>query len=1242
MNMSGPSQETTAVKSNVRLYPLILTIIIGVLASSYLFLEASRSEQSKIHSAFEKIADERIYAITYRFNDYLETLTQLKAFYESSAGVDRSQFRNFTQPLLRYQPGLRALEWIPLVNDSQREKYEASARKDGLSNYTIVERSKAGRLVKASRRAEYFPVFYVEPFKGNTAALGYDLSSDKVRNSALNLSRQTGQTIATSRIILVQETEKEFGTIVFLPVFESDSGQGFRGFALTVIRFRDAIKQAIKALTPEGVDIYLYDTTDALETKILAMVPSSPGAGAQVLDINNVNVNRQNGISRLISFAGRKYEIVVKPTAEFVESRKTWRPWFDLFAGMLITYLIVLYLRKNITRTAEIEAQVEQRTKELANQSRRYKLLMQTSKDAIHILDANGVLRECNNAFLSHLGYSEQEASSLKVMDWDAQWSPDELLQKISSLVREGQVFETRHRRKDGTVVDVEINATGFRIGDEYLIYASARDITLRKQAAEAAKTAARDWSALFDAMADGVSLHSADHTIINVNQSLCKMLGKTREELIGGKCYEFFHVMDCPLTGCPLNKTKESGRKEYLETLEPSLNRWLAISTSPIMDNAGAASQIVHTVRDITERKQAEEACELSASLLKTTLESTADGILVVNTNGQIEEFNKLFITMWQIPYDVMASRDERRTLEYASNRLKDPQGFLDAVTRLYNQPEADSFDIIELKDGSIFERYSRPQWFNDNVIGRVWSFHDVTERRKAEEALRESEEKYRSLFEESKDVVFMSSPEGRFLSINQAGVELFGYSSKEELLKIELARDLYVDSEDRKMFQTMLNKNGFVKDYQIEMKRKDGKRLIVLSTSSVVKDEKGSILAYRGIMRDITEQKKLAAQLLHAQKMEAVGQLAGGIAHDLNNVLGAIMGFTTILQMEIKEDDPARESLSYLPALTDRAAALIKNLMAFSRKQVLDIKPSSLNDIVGTIGKLLSRVIGEDIKLNLKLSDKDVVLNADVGQIEQVLINLATNARDAMPEGGTLTLRTESYEMNDNFINKHGYGKRGKYALLSVEDTGMGMDEQTMEKIFEPFFTTKAVGKGTGLGLAMVYGTIKQHNGYINVYSEPGKGTTFMLYLPAIDTEIAEKRTMDNIPPVGGAETILLVEDEAFIRIALTTLLKKLGYKVIEAEDGNDAVNEFSEHHNNIDLVLMDVIMPNKGGKEAYQEMQRIQPDVKVILMSGHGEDILKDKKIDRDGLHFISKPVSAKDISEKIREVLDKSTN
>ena len=385
--------------------------------------------------------------------------------------------------------------------------------------------------------------------------------------------------------------------------------------------------------------------------------------------------------------------------------------------------------------------------------------------------------------------------------------------------------------------------------------------------------------------------------------------------------------------------------------------------------------------------------------------------------------------------------------------------------------------------------------------------------------------------------------------------------------------------------------------------------------------------------------EKEKLHAQLLQAQKMEAVGQLAGGIAHDFNNILTAMIGYGHLLKMKLKEEDPLRSYADHILSLSDRAANLTQSLLAFSRKQIINPRPVDLNEIIKRIDYLLSRIIGEDIKLQTMLSEKDLIVMADPGQIEQVLMNLATNARDAMPEGGLLTIGTETVDIDHEFIREHGFGKEGKYALISLTDTGAGMDRETREKIFEPFFTTKEVGKGTGLGLSMVYGIIKQHEGYINVYSEPGRGTTFRIYLPLIEAKVEEIKPEVIQPIETGTETVLLAEDETAVREFTKKLLEEYGYKVITAANGQDAIDEFKAHKDEIQLVLLDVIMPNRNGKEAYDEIKKIRPDIKVLFMSGYPADIIHKHEIIEKGFAYIEKPASPTKLLRKIREVLGK---
>lgn len=418
-----------------------------------------------------------------------------------------------------------------------------------------------------------------------------------------------------------------------------------------------------------------------------------------------------------------------------------------------------------------------------------------------------------------------------------------------------------------------------------------------------------------------------------------------------------------------------------------------------------------------------------------------------------------------------------------------------------------------------------------------------------------------------------------------------------------------------------------------------KDGRIRWIKNTPVPRYDESGRVTAYDGLVSDITDLKKLEEKLRHAQKMEAVGQLAGGIAHDFNNILTAIIGYGSLLEMHMIGDDPLRNNVEQILAAAERAATLTQGLLVFGRKQILNPKPVKLNDIVRSVGKLLARLITEDIELKTRLADTDLIVMADAGQIDQVLINLVTNARDAMPDGGALTIETELVRMDQEFIKTHGYGTPGTYALLSVTDTGIGMDEQTRQRVFEPFFTTKDLGKGTGLGLSIVYGIIKQHNGYVSVYSEPHKGTAFKIFLPVIKAKVAEAVAV--APPVERDEhrTILVADDDTEVRNITRTLLEEYGYEVVEAADGVEAVAMFKQHRDRIELLLLDVVMPRKNGKEAFDEIRKINPEVKALFFSGYTADVIKRKGIEEEGLNLLAKPVAPRQLLHKVREILKK---
>lgn len=421
-------------------------------------------------------------------------------------------------------------------------------------------------------------------------------------------------------------------------------------------------------------------------------------------------------------------------------------------------------------------------------------------------------------------------------------------------------------------------------------------------------------------------------------------------------------------------------------------------------------------------------------------------------------------------------------------------------------------------------------------------------------------------------------------------------------------------------------------------------GKELTIpflLSTTKVMVGHQAMVLLS---LQDISEYKTLEAQLLHTQKMESIGTLAGGIAHDFNNILTVIMGYGSATLSDMKADDPLRQNVELIMKASDRATSLARDLLLFSRKQIISDKENvDLNEMVRSVDKFLRRVIGEDITCLITLAEGKIPVLADTHQLEQVLMNFATNARDAMPNGGSLSIITERITLDEEFIAVHGFGRSGPSALLTVTDSGMGMDDETLRQIFDPFFTTKEVGKGTGLGLSVVYGIVKQHDGLITVDSEPGHGTTLRIYLPLIKSpESGKKIDSKREKPYRGTETILLAEDDETVRAMTGTLLGSFGYEVISAADGDDAVQKFRENMGRIKLLLFDVIMPKKNGKEAYDEIRALDPSINVIFASGYSSDEVHQKLLVSDNTMFISKPYIPSNLMAMVRRMLDRGSN
>ncbi len=657
----------------------------------------------------------------------------------------------------------------------------------------------------------------------------------------------------------------------------------------------------------------------------------------------------------------------------------------------------------------------------------------------------------------------------------------------------------------------------------------------------------------------------------------------------------------------------------------------------------ARAIDQMAESLRQReTEHRQTLQSLRESEGLFRALSAHSPLGVFMTDTEGHVTYLNarsrQIFgITLMESMGEGWAKRvhaDDRQRVLSTWFSFVTEGGDYHLEYRVQSSPDQTHW----------VETQAAPMRTEDGkLIGYVGTVTDVTERKQAEEALRQSEERNRSIVETARDAIFTISPDGVFTSLNPAFETITGWSQTEWIGKPFgplVHRDDFPLAME--MFARVMNGEK-PPTFELRVRAKNDQRVTVeLTVTPQMQD--GKVLGVFGIARDTTERKQLEEQLRQAQKMEAVGRLAGGVAHDFNNVLTAITGYSELLLRRLPEDDPHRRSVEEIHKAGNRAASLTRQLLTFSRKQVVQPKVLDLDSVVGDIEKMLRRLIGEDIELQTALRAEGGRVKADPGQIEQVIMNLVVNARDAMPAGGKLAIETANVTLDQEYARRHTDVAPGDYVLLAVRDTGTGMTEQIKAHIFEPFFTTKGQGKGTGLGLATCFAIVKQSGGHIVVDTELGKGSAFKIYLPRVRaavepvTPVTER---DDMPR--GTETILLVEDESVVRELSSSVLRELGYTVLEAANGDEALRLAQQHgEHDVDLLLTDVVMPQMGGRELADKLRAIHPNTKVLFTSGYTEDAVQQRGINDPTIEFLQKPYRPDSLARKVREVLSRRQN
>ncbi len=783
----------------------------------------------------------------------------------------------------------------------------------------------------------------------------------------------------------------------------------------------------------------------------------------------------------------------------------------------------------------------------------------------------------------------------------------------------------------------------------EYLRHKAAELEADRKHLKKALQQSEERFFKIFHASSNPMAITTVkEGRIIDLNEANAHLGGFTREELIGHTVTDLNLLADPEQREKLSRKMREDGAVHNFEVAirtKAGDTRTVLMSLDPIVVN-DEPCELGVTI-DITEQKKEADDLRKSEEKYRMLVENSLQGLAIIQDSRIVFCNNTLAeITGYSMEELLSLSPNGVKALIHPDDQELIWQRYKDRVAGksvpLRYEHRGIKKDGTEIWLGV----YANAMEYNGRPAIQA-AYIDITKRRRTEKALQDNERRFRSLVETTNDCIWEIDGDGIYTYVSPKVKDLLGYepeyvTGKEPfdfMPKEEAARVLA-------LFQDIIDSRRSFSGLQNVNMHRDGQEIVLETNGAPILDAQGNFLGYRGIDRDITyrkraedERENLQAQLAQAQKMESIGRLAGGVAHDFNNLLTVIKGYTELLLEDFATDDPKRADIEQIAKAGQQAASLTAQLLAFSRKQMLQPRTLNLNDVLDEMGEMLRRLIGEDIDL-LTIFQPDLgLINADPGQLQQIVMNLAINARDAMPKGGEITIETANVNLDEDYFRRHPVVKKGSYVMLAISDSGVGMDMETQARIFEPFFTTKGKGKGTGLGLSTVYGIVKQSNGFIWVYSEPGKGTTFKTYFPRTESEIANVTAKNKSEPESrGWGTILIAEDEPVVRSLAVRILRGRGYNVLEASNGKEALDIARKYDRKIHLVLTDVVMPGMSGRDLVSQLESERTGIKALYISGYADNAIVHRGMLDSDIAFLQKPFAVESLARKVRALIN----
>jgi PAS domain S-box-containing protein len=996
----------------------------------------------------------------------------------------------------------------------------------------------------------------------------------------------------------------------------------------------------------------------------------------------------------------------------------------------------------------------------LAAEAVRRRILVEQSRDGIVVLDQNGKVYEANQRYAEMLGYSEEEVRQLYVWDWDQQWNREQLLEMIRVVDATGAHFETRHRRKDGTALDVEVSTNGAVLGGQKLVFCVCRDISRRKRAEEQLRHSEARYRSLVETSFDWIWEMDAAARYTFTSPQVQQLLGYAPAEVLGRAPFDFMAEAEARRIGALFGdlaaQKKTFSNLEITKLHKDGREVIMEASGVPVLDAQGQLQGYRGIVRDITERKRGEQVLLQSERNYREVFNAANDAIFVHDAEtGAVLDVNETMLRLYGFtreealrltpndsssgisPYSAVEAREWMakavaegpQVFEWLARKksgaffwvevalksadINGQRRILAVVRditerkRVGEQLALFKHSVDTTRDGVYwFDSHNKLIYVNDagcaalgyareELIGQaltaysphatperlklVWEklrgqgyykgetvhrrkdgsefpveimttlvrlggaeyscgyARDISDRKQAEA----ENQRLAMAVDQAAETIVITDAQANILYVNPAFEKSTGYSRQEALG--QNPRILKSGKQDAAFYQQLWATliRGEMWQGCFSNKRKDGTLYDEEATISPIRNGAGVVTNYVAIKLDVTRERQLEDQVQQAQKMESVGRLAGGVAHDFNNNLQAILGYTEELLAVVPQEDGKHADLLQIQKAAAHAADLTRQLLAFSRKQMISLRPLQLNEVIGDTQKMIQRLIGEDIRIETSLAPSLPRVQADAGQLRQILINLAVNARDAMPHGGRLLISTDVILFDEQDASVVVDARPGRFVCLAVTDTGVGMSKEVIARIFEPFFSTKGLGKGTGLGLSVIYGIAQQHQGWINVYSEMGRGATFKLYLPACADETAEATDLAQAavaPPRGYGERILLVEDAPDVRNLAVRILRAAGYDVLAVGRAAEAFDLFQKEQGRFDLLFSDVVLPDQSGVVIAEQLQGQKPGLPVLLCSGYTDERARWTTIEQQRFHFLQKPYPSAELLRQIRAILE----